>query len=105
MPPVYKTHRRINAPIEFRGFKAQYILYAGGSVIVSMILFAILFIAGLNSYMCLLVGFGMGAMGLGMAWHLSHRYGIYGWRKRRWAGKVPKALRSGSRRHYLQLKK
>jgi len=105
MYTVFKVHRRVNAPVEFKGLKGQYILYAGASVIACMVLFAILYIAGVNSYLCLLLCFGIGALCIGRAFHLSQRYGIYGWRKKRSARGSPKALRSGSRSVYLLLKK
>jgi uncharacterized membrane protein YccC len=78
MYTVFKTHRRVNAPVEFKGLKGQYILYAGGVVIGSMILFAILYIVGVNSYLCLFLCFGIGISGISRAYHLSQRYGVYG---------------------------
>jgi len=105
MYTVFKVHRRVNSPVEFKGLKGQYILFAGAFVIASMVLFAILYISGVNSYLCLFLCFGIGAIGIGTTYHLSQRYGIYGWRKRRRARASPKALTSGSRREYLQLKK
>ncbi|HVU56060.1 MAG TPA: DUF4133 domain-containing protein [Puia sp.] len=105
MYAVFKMHRRVNAPVEFKGLKGQYILYAGTTVIGSMMLFAILYIVGVNSYFCLFLCFGIGVVGIGGAYHLSQRYGAHGWRKRRRARASPKALRSGSRRMYWQLKK
>ncbi|HEY8970720.1 MAG TPA: DUF4133 domain-containing protein [Puia sp.] len=105
MYTIFKVHRRVNAPVEFKGLKGQYILYAGATVIGCMVLFAILYIARVNSYLCLFLCFGLGAMGIGRIYHLSQRYGVYGWRKSRRARRAPKALRSGSRREYLQLKK
>jgi hypothetical protein len=104
MPTVYKMHRRVNAPVEFKGLKGQYIFYAGASVIAAMLLFASLYIVGVNSYVCLVISFGIGGMGIGAAYHLSQRYGVYGWRKRQRARAAPKALKGGSRRQYLQLK-
>lgn len=105
MYTVFKVHRRVNAPVTFKGLKGQYIVYAGAAVVGSMILFAILYIAGVNSYCCLLLCFGIGTMGIGGAYHLSQRYGVHGWRKRSRARASPKAMRSGSRLVYLQLKK
>lgn len=105
MYTVFKVHRRVNAPVEFKGLKGQYILYAGASVIVCMVLFAILYIAGVNSYLCLLSCFGIGALCIGGAYHLSQRYGVYGWHKKRRARASPKVLRSGTRQVYLQPKK
>lgn len=105
MYTVYKMHRRVNAPVEFKGLKGQYILYAGGSVITAMLLFAVLYIVGVNSYICLAICFGMGALGVGAAHYLSQHYGVHGWRKRRRARAAPKGFKGGSRYLYLQQKK
>jgi len=105
MYTVFKVHRRVNAPVTFKGLKGQYILFAGAAVVSSMILFAVLYIAGVNSYICLLLCFGIGTIGIGGAYHFSHRYGVYGWRKRSRARASPKTMRAGSRLVYLQLKK
>jgi hypothetical protein len=50
---VYQINKGINQSIEFKGLKAQYIWYLGGGVIALMILFAILYIAGLSSFICI----------------------------------------------------
>lgn len=105
MYTIYKTHRRVNAPVEFKGLKGQYILYAIGCVVGGMLLFAILYIVGVNSYCCLFVCFGMGAFSIGAMYHLSQRYGVHGWYKRRRARRLPTALWSGTRRVYMRLKK
>ena len=104
MYTVYKMHRRVNAPLEFHGLKAQYIFYAGGLVVADMLLFAILYIVGVNNYVCLALCFGIGAAGLGVCHYLSHRYGPHGWRKRHMAGTLPNGLRPRGRRVYLHLK-
>ena len=49
---VYQINKGINQSIEFKGLKAQYIWYLGGGVIVLMILFAAMYIAGLPSKVC-----------------------------------------------------
>lgn len=105
MSTMYKIHRRIDAPIELGGLKGQYILYAGGCVIANMLLFAILYIAGVNNWICLLLCFGSGGVGIGMTHRYSRHYGPHGWHKRRLAARIPKALRAYSRRPYLELKK
>ncbi|MBD0288989.1 MAG: DUF4133 domain-containing protein, partial [Flavisolibacter sp.] len=37
---VYQINKGINKPIEFKGFKAQYIWYLGGGLVALLILFA-----------------------------------------------------------------
>jgi len=105
MPTTYTTHRRVNAPVEFKGLKGQYILFAGGSVIAGLFLFALLYIIGLNDWLCLVLCVSAGMFGIGGSYYLSRRYGVHGWRKRRMARKTPRALRSGTRRLFIQLKK
>jgi hypothetical protein len=105
MSTIYTTHRRINAPVEFKGLKGPYILFAGGTVVADLFLFAILHILGVNDLICLILCFGTGALGIGGAYHLSRRYGVHGWRKRRAARRLPKVLRCDSRSLFLELKK
>ena len=97
-------HRRVNAPVEFKGLKGQYILFAGGTIIGGLFLFAILYIVGLNSWVCLVLCSGVGVMGVGGSFYYSHRYGVYGWRKRRLARRTPRLLRTVSRHLFLDLK-
>jgi len=59
---VYKINKGINKPIEFKGLKAQYIAYLGAGLIVLLILFAILYIVGVNMFVCLAF---IGALGVG----------------------------------------
>ncbi|MBN9383546.1 MAG: DUF4133 domain-containing protein [Chitinophagaceae bacterium] len=105
MPTIYTMHRRVNAPIEFKGLKGPYILLAGGTVVTVLFLFAILYILGFNSWICLLLCTGMGVLGIGGSYYCCRHYGIHGWRKRRVAGKTPAALRSNSRQIFTRLKK
>jgi hypothetical protein len=52
---IYKINKGINKSIEFKGLKAQYIWYLGGGLVVLLILFAIMYIIGINAFFC--VGF------------------------------------------------
>ena len=49
---VYKINKGINKPIEFKGLKAQYIWYLGGGLVILLILFAVLYIIGVNAFIC-----------------------------------------------------
>lgn len=95
---VYQINKGINASIEFKGLKAQYIWYLGGGVVALMIVFAIMYIAGLPSYICigviLLTGTGLVMKIYGM----SSKYGEHGLMKALAKKQVPKMLRSRSRR-------
>jgi Domain of unknown function (DUF4133) len=101
---VYSINRGINKPITFRGFKAQYILYAGGIIAGDLLLFAILYILKVNSWVCIAICFGLGGYGLRLMHRLGSRYGQFGVEKKRAAKKIPKVIRSSSRTIFIQLK-
>ena len=61
MSSVYKINKGINKPIEFKGFKAQYIWYLGISLVILLVLFAVLYIVGINTYVCLILIVILGA--------------------------------------------
>ncbi len=50
---VYQINKGINKPVEFKGLKAQYIWYLGGGLVALLILFAIIYIVGINIFICL----------------------------------------------------
>ena len=47
---VYLINKGINKPILFHGLRAQYILYAGAIITGDTLLFAVLYISGINSW-------------------------------------------------------
>jgi Domain of unknown function (DUF4133) len=104
-PIVYPINRGINRPLEFRGLKAQYILYGGAIITGDMVLFAILYISGVTPWFCLaLVGI-LGFAGIGRVYYLSNTYGPFGLLKRRAARKIPVAIRCNSVILFINLKK
>ena len=52
---VYHISKGINKPLEFKGLKAQYIWYLGGGLVALLILFAIMYISGVNVYLSLVL--------------------------------------------------
>lgn len=101
---VYKINKGINKPIEFKGLKAQYIWYLGGGVIFLLFVFAILYIAGVNMFVCLALIAALGT-GLFMAvYRLSDTYGQHGLLKMFAKRSIPTFLKASSRSlfHSLQ---
>ena len=95
---VYKINKGINKPIEFKGIKAQYLWYLGGGLIVLLILFAVMYLVGVNTYVCLIVIIGCG-IGLFMSVsRLSHKYGEYGLMKQTARKGLPKVIICRSRK-------
>ena len=98
-------NRNIDNPIEFRGLKAQYILYAGGILVTDIFLFAILYICRVNSWICVLLSFGLGGGGVMTLYKSCRKYGQYGLAKHRAAKRIPGALLCHSRTIFTQLNK
>ncbi|MEC5143214.1 DUF4133 domain-containing protein [Chitinophaga sp. 212800010-3] len=92
---VYTVNKGINISIEFKGLKAQYIWYLAGGLLGIMILFAILYIAGVNPYVCVAIALGTGAGLVSWVYRLSNTYGEHGLSKK-WARRqIPPCIRAG----------
>ncbi len=99
---IYSINKGINKPIEFRGLKAQYIWYLGGGLLILLILFAILYICGVNTFVCLGLILGLGATLFMYIYKLSHTYGEHGMMKKIAKKGVPKLLKANSRKMFLK---
>ncbi|MFD0795462.1 DUF4133 domain-containing protein [Mucilaginibacter litoreus] len=100
---IYQINKGINKSIEFQGLRAQYIWYFGGMVLLLLVLFAVLYIAGAGTIICLAVVGGSGVFISIKIFSLSHRYGEYGLMKAIAKKRVPKVLKSYSRRSFQHL--
>jgi hypothetical protein len=99
---VYTINKGVNRPVEFRGLKGQYIWWLAGGVVALLAVFAGLYIAGVNPFVC--IGF-VGVAGFVLFWQvyrLSRVYGVHGWMKRGAARRLPTRIRSGSRRVFKE---
>lgn len=100
---VYQINKGINQSIEFKGLKAQYIWYLGGGLVVLLIFFAILYIVGLPSLVC--VGF-IGAAGSFLVfkiYRMSNKYGEYGLMKTLAKKQVPRCIRAYTRAIFFKI--
>jgi hypothetical protein len=98
----YTIHKGVNRSVEFTGLKAQYIWWLGGGVLAVLVLFAILYIAGLSPYLCIVVALGSLGGLLSAVMRMSKRYGEFGLMKKQAQRKVPRAIRSRSRRVFVK---
>lgn len=99
---VYKINKGINKPIEFRGLKAQYIWYLGGGLLILLILFALLYIMGLNTFLCIGIITFLGTLLFGWVYSISNKYGEHGMMKKVAGRGVPGVLKSYSRKIFLK---
>ena len=100
---TYQINKGINKPIEFKGLKAQYIWYLGGGLLGLLILFAVMYICGLNTFICLGVIAVAGTWLFMHVYRLSHKYGQHGMMKANAKRSIPPVIKSRSRRPFLQL--
>jgi len=98
---VYKINKGINRPIEFKGLKAQWIWYLGGGILVLMILFAILYIIGVNAYVCIGLILIAGTILFLQIYRASNKYGEYGLMKKIAKRNIPKLIKINSRKIFI----
>jgi len=94
---VYKINKGINKPIEFKGLKAQYIWYLGGGLVVLLILFVVVYLLGVNTYVCLISIVFSGTLLFIQVHRLSHKYGEHGMMKKVARKGIPKVIKCNSR--------
>jgi hypothetical protein len=97
MNSVYPINKGINQCILFKGLKAQYIWYLGAGVVGIMILFAVLYIIGLPSIICVALIGSSGGFLVFQIYRLSNRYGQYGMMKALARKQIPKVIKLHSR--------
>ncbi|UII29081.1 DUF4133 domain-containing protein [Fulvivirga maritima] len=102
-PSVYKINKGINAPIEFKGLKSQYIGYLAGGGVLSLLVFAILFVLGLNIFLCVGLLVILSGSVIGGTYYLSNTYGEHGLTKKLMRQKLPTGLRFSGRHLFVQL--
>lgn len=100
---VYSINKGINKPIEFKGLKAQYIGYLGAGLVVLLVLFSVLYITGVNMFICLGLILILGTVLFVFVYKISHQYGQYGLMKKAAKRSVPSQVLCASRRLFIQL--
>ena len=101
---VYTINKGINKPIEFRGLKAQYIGYLGGGLVLLLILFAVLYVIGVNPFVCLAVVLIMATALFAFIYRMSDTYGQHGLLKTAARKRIPVWISCTSRKGFLTLK-
>jgi hypothetical protein len=104
MAIVYQINRGVSKPIVFKGLKAQYIAYLAIGLVLLLLSFAILYIAGLSLFVVLPFILVLGSMLFMVTFRLSHRFGEHGLMKFIAKKGLPKYLRFSSRRTFTALK-
>ncbi|MDJ1503578.1 DUF4133 domain-containing protein [Xanthocytophaga agilis] len=101
---VYTINKGINKSIEFKGLKAQYIWYLGAGVVGLLVLYAIFYFIGLNTFISLGIILTLGASITLQIYKLSNTYGEYGLMKKIARRQIPKVIKSYNRDIFLRIK-
>jgi cell division protein FtsW (lipid II flippase) len=101
---IYIINKGINKAIEFRGLKAQYIGYLAGGLVILLILFAVLYIAGIPVLICLPLILILGSLLFMLVYRYSHKYGQYGLLKKAAKRSLPESIRFRSNKLFINLK-
>ncbi|SDF61187.1 protein of unknown function [Dyadobacter soli] len=102
---TYEINKGINRSIVFRGLKGQYIWYAGGAMFTVMIAYALMYVLGINTYLCLLISCCLAAGSLMLIFQLSETYGEHGLLKAYAAKKIPTRVKATSRAGFISKSK
>ncbi|MES2875027.1 MAG: DUF4133 domain-containing protein [Bacteroidota bacterium] len=74
----YNINKGIGRTVEFKGLKAQYLFIFAGGLLGTLILVMILYMAGVNSYICLFFGTGGASLIVWQTFSLNKKYGEHG---------------------------
>lgn len=104
MASVYEINKGINRPIEFKGFRAQYVTYLAIGLVTLLLFFAVGYIIGIAPYILVAVTAGGGFALVSWIYKLSHKYGEFGLMKASAYRIIPACIVCHSRRFLLRLK-
>ncbi|MFT3947173.1 MAG: DUF4133 domain-containing protein [Agriterribacter sp.] len=105
MASVYQINKGINQPVSFKGLKAQYIWWLGGGLAGLLILFAVLYICGVNMFICIAIILIMGLLLFTKIYQLSNTYGEHGMLKKMGRRSIPDLIKNNSRKVFIGLTK
>jgi hypothetical protein len=102
---VYPINKGINASIVFRGLKGQYIWYMAVAIFALMILYAVMYMVGVNTYVSLLITVVLAGLSMVLVYHLSAAYGEHGLTKALARRSIPNVVKATSRVKFMNPKK
>ena len=94
---TYFVNKGINKSIVFRGLKAQYIWYMGGAMFGLLIIYSLMYLWKVNTFISLGITICLGAAVMMFIYHLSSTYGEYGLSKAMAKRAIPKIVKVRSR--------
>jgi len=74
----YNINKGIGRTVEFKGLKAQYLFLFAGGLLAVLIIAMVLFMAGVNPYVCLLIVSAGASITIWKTFSLNKKYGEHG---------------------------
>ena len=75
---TYNINKGIGRTVEFKGLKAQYLFIFAGGLLGILILVMVMYMAGINSYVCLFSGITGASLIIWQTFSLNKKYGEHG---------------------------
>lgn len=74
----YNINKGIGRTVEFKGLKAQYLFIFAGGLLGMLILVMIMYMIGVNSFMCIVLGTGSASLIVWQTFSLNRKHGEHG---------------------------
>jgi len=88
----YNINKGVGRTVEFKGLKAQYLFLFAGGLLGVLLFIMIMYIAGLNAYICLFLGATSASLLIWQTFALNKKYGEHGLMKRTARKKHPRYI-------------
>lgn len=75
---TYNINKGIGRTVEFKGLKAQYLFLFAGGLLGTLVFVMVLYMVGVNSYICLFFGTGGASLIVWQTFTLNKKHGEYG---------------------------
>ncbi|MBP1163463.1 hypothetical protein JOE44_000347 [Chryseobacterium sp. PvR013] len=75
---TYHINKGIGRTVEFKGLKAQYLFIFAGGLLGILLFIMIMYMAGVNTYICLLLGGTTSGLLIWKTFSLNKKYGEHG---------------------------
>ena len=98
---VYTINKGVNRAVEFRGLKGRYIWWLAGCIVSLLLAFVILYIAGVNPFVCIGVIAVAGTVLFMQVYRLNRVYGTYGLMKWAAARRLPRRVQADTRKVFF----
>ncbi len=103
--PVYIINKGVNKPISFKGLVAQYIWWLAAGILMLMLLYAVLYLCAVNTYVSMAIVGCVGFLIFYAVYRVNNKYGEFGIMKMIARKRLPAAIRCKARSVFFDKRK